>query len=620
MPTWEELQGYLFINHQRLILRLTTSGGRNSYFYQTTTQGLARLHEQQKREARRGEVVPEPNNWVIIHNEKSYTFVNFKAKGEYSRIYNHVNTGPETWGWVRVNNSWIAYKTIKIPWWSGLPNIASPTNFHCDPAKYYEDPFSYKGPDGRPRDPREIFKCQQPITAHLPIRTGPLAQGTPDSAKIPERREPAPSPKETTELLTSVAAALSPPETTETRQPEPATLHRIDHIRRPSNLTTTPHSSAQNSATNSPRPGQQKRTRDIFSPSDTPIVDRPAPFIASDSIMLNQRACFDIGSLAEVANLVDMDINSSGPSSLHKGAGAQTSDGQQTNTTGQTQQLGARPRQPTTGVSFDWVEEEKRNDMDLVTLQNPDVQKAGKLNADIRNLENAIRRNLTMLMDGYPVVLPGRSITTPHPELINADLIAELNERMTECAIECSKILVEAQSAALVKLKEEREDLGQRFRPTARQVEEMTRIRDQRTYEQRSYTRQPRGPGPLTFFTPPDLNRGQRFIGVNRQVSSYLSTGRRFQGSRGAFQPNRRESHYEPERGSNQSFRGNRGGWSEERNPNRRRSYGDREGAQRRRNNSRQRRRDVGDRYDSDRQSDYSGHDSEYYSDYHSKN
>lgn len=197
--------------------------------------------------------------------------------------------------------------------------------------------------------------------------------------------------------------------------------------------------------------------------------------------------------------------------------------------------------------------------MNLEVLGNPDVHRAAKLNADVRNLENAIRRNLQMLLDGYLVVLPGRTITTPHPELIDDDLINQLNERMTACAVECSEILVKAQTDALKKLRDERDELGTRFHPTALEMEEMTKIRDQRTYEQRTYTRQPRGQGPLSFFTAPDPNKGQRFIGVNHKVSSYLSTGRRYSGNQNGNQTDRDTGSKNSYGGNNRNYRGSQG-------------------------------------------------------------
>lgn len=134
------------------------------------------------------------------------------------------------------------------------------------------------------------------------------------------------------------------------------------------------------------------------------------------------------------------------------------------------------------------------------------------------------------------MVLPGRAVTTPHPELIDDDLIHKFNERMTLCAMECSQILVEAKTNALKKLRDERDELGTRFHPTPREMEEMTKIRDQGTYKQRTYTRQPPEQNPLTFSAAPDASKGQRFIGVNQKVSSYLSTGRRYPGNQGVNQ------------------------------------------------------------------------------------
>lgn len=223
--------------------------------------------------------------------------------------------------------------------------------------------------------------------------------------------------------------------------------------------------------------------------------------------------------LGQLRNLV-------GPGST--GASARTNDTGSRTTETEVRQMdtGTRPRQP--HVNFNWVQEEERRDLNFEVMANQNVQRAGRLNAEIRNLESAIRRNVTLQGDNLPVITPGRLIQTPYPDLITEDLVAELNRLVTDCSLECSMRLIRAQREALERLRNDRQQLGREFHPNAAELEEMARIQEARTYQQRPYNHRPRTEGPMQFWTMPNFERGQRYIGVNHRVTSYLSTGNRY--------------------------------------------------------------------------------------------
>ena len=163
------------------------------------------------------------------------------------------------------------------------------------------------------------------------------------------------------------------------------------------------------------------------------------------------------------------------------------------------------------------------------------VRKLGKLLADIENLHNAINRSNNYKDNGYPVVLPlGRQIQTPCPELITDDMITELNTVMNECADRLTEVVTTRQRDHVKKLEGEAARILREWEPTAEEVLGIQRVKAARVTQIRLYPDHLNpNPGILSFFTAPDISKGERLIVPNYDTNRIQSTGMRHPAARG---------------------------------------------------------------------------------------
>ena len=141
------------------------------------------------------------------------------------------------------------------------------------------------------------------------------------------------------------------------------------------------------------------------------------------------------------------------------------------------------------------------------------VSAYARILSTIENLKNCTTWNACALAEGYPAVLPvGCKIQSAAPELFTEELVNELNEELTNCAMRLTKKLLLAQGAMLIKLAEEKEAFESSWQPREEDKARLQNEYSMRLHKKRTYERRPLREKPIEFFIPPDLTKANKFI------------------------------------------------------------------------------------------------------------
>lgn len=161
-------------------------------------------------------------------------------------------------------------------------------------------------------------------------------------------------------------------------------------------------------------------------------------------------------------------------------------------------------------------------------LQDQRIRHIGKLLAKIDDLNAAIDRHREYGDIGYPTILPScRTIQSPSPSLLDDNLVNEMNKILHECGEKLTKVLLEAQVKERGRLqKEVLEAVGQ-LNPNEEQTAALLLQRKRRRRLDGNIKDLPPIKEALPFLRAPDLSKGERFIGANREIAGIFSTGTR---------------------------------------------------------------------------------------------
>lgn len=135
----------------------------------------------------------------------------------------------------------------------------------------------------------------------------------------------------------------------------------------------------------------------------------------------------------------------------------------------------------------------------------------GKLRAEQINLENSILKNHLLLADGRPPITPlGQRLQTPSADRINPSITQRLNEQLRECAAQCSKDWIAAQTDALTSIEHDIQDLLDNWTPKEEEDRAADRARDSLIHT--SGTFQPRGLDleKLDLYIGPNIGKGEK--------------------------------------------------------------------------------------------------------------
>ena len=573
MPEWEEVQGYASQHNERVVIRTrkpstSSAGFTYLYFYQTSAEGLAKYLDDVRRETSTGTTSRGGNELKFRRNEINYYFARISSHRD-SRVYNYILDG-KSWGWFRNDSEWLSYKTIKESHWTALKHSsrAIPHPFNAD--SYWVNPYTYTGNKGSPTVPRGPLDHTPRQTRLAQLIQAPK-RPTPDRVVV--KREPAATspetvdcagyPSPTRELLAEAVTVLSSPEFQDIPQ-ESSPVEEEQHLASHTSAVIHPDTTVTAPLRQVPLASQASQTEVVRQPTtQLPSTQRlaipnppttreaqlPSPIYTASPMLrgqfLLQQSDQEPTPGTSSSYLNSLAASMQAPMASRRQTFEEDEDLEsfraQASTSHNTAANSVTHEQPTTRTrpTRSLLDEEEDEDTNFTATRDARVQKAGRLCAEIRNLENAYKRGYLSLLDQRPTVIPGRHIQTPHPELITDELVDSLNEAITKCALKCSKILLDAQEKAIKQLRAERADLLRTWNPSPAEEAEVRRIKEGRTTPEQPYVKSTLPEGPLRFFTPPDRNRGERFIGANRAVGSFLATGYRPPGHRVRFDEGR---------------------------------------------------------------------------------
>lgn len=152
-----------------------------------------------------------------------------------------------------------------------------------------------------------------------------------------------------------------------------------------------------------------------------------------------------------------------------------------------------------------------QRNFDFSLLTHPGVNKLGRLRAEQANLENAILKNNLLLADGRPPITPlGQQLNTPSAYRIDPSITQRLNEHLRECATQCSKDWIAAQTHALTSVEQDIQDLLDRWTPKEDEERAANRIRDSLIHTPGTF--QPRGMDleKVDFYLGPNIEKGEK--------------------------------------------------------------------------------------------------------------
>ena len=155
----------------------------------------------------------------------------------------------------------------------------------------------------------------------------------------------------------------------------------------------------------------------------------------------------------------------------------------------------------------------------------------------ISNSEARYKTILNRIKDGTPSHLPtSRPIQEPNIHLIKQEFIDEANAAYLECANKVSQAMASGHWTIIKELRAELDEIRVGWTPTDEEVEAIRQIRDSRlnnTAPKETKTLET----PLTFWTKPDITKGETAIMPNPALRGIYTAGYRHSGAhRGNWQ------------------------------------------------------------------------------------
>lgn len=418
------------------------------------------------------------------------------------------------------------------------------------------------------------------VPGNLPVRTNTVTHPTPRRTIIPEPPNQPENPFETTSSP-EVQEAPYPVAGPAQAQPDlPSPDLFTDHIPAPPSIIVNPGRQIKNeqiaakvifiqvnepdrplptpvppaTSTPSPRSPSIRSTDTYSSTTRSPITSDTAPssnnssrghssdpnqLPRTDSDDSNHSRRSDQGTTGQTSNTDIQNPTSAKPAmdadlirqitelvqaTIQGGGGPATSGGprQAYGTDRNNPGTGANA-EPITGNDYQYVERRRLPSNLALDFR---ITKLGKLLAERANLDAAILRNNLLLDDGRPPVTPiALAIQTPSPGRMDPDFTEVLNARFRECAIECSKTLIEAQGTALDQVNEEIRTLTANWRPTDEEDIAVRDVRDSLTNPSGRFQVRNLDLNNFKYFRAPDVSKGERLWLPNNEPRGWHRNG-----------------------------------------------------------------------------------------------